>query len=405
MSSIYFEKSNTFNKRESDLCKLNNEDDFIRLAKEIDEEELVEDIDFKRRKQRFERIKSELNNFGFNPFDERSYFPTRFCYMEESDKKVMVGYNHVANNCKQERYIKLIKENRDSINIHRASEIHNLLAGNTNKLPLKNIFNFDVAKKIILGVYDVSYMVNTTLSCESFEYDRLKKKLKELQDYAERVKPNQSKTYNNNINRLNNLKKILDNTSFEEFVKKRLKISKNYLKKHPNITSKGYLEDYFNRFLIFINDICKELPADISAEVKLLYVLLLHYYNPKTGYSVPLNEVMFEDDLINIFVNRKTEIRKKIFRECENPAKYVFNQLKILIDNEPRLEYIIVPSYKIKFDMKVPLPEFGCTVKEYENYMNNNDNTKYCIFETRNGLNTMKKMLLKIMKGLERHNI
>lgn len=405
MSNSNFNKLNVFNKREIDLYKLNSEDDFIMLAKDIDEKELIEDINFKERKERFKRIKMELSNFGFNPFDERSYFPTRFCNVEESDKKVMIGYNRVANNCKQERYIKLIKENKDAINIHRASEIHNLLAGNTNKLPLKNIFNFNVARKMILGIYDVPYMVNITLSCESFEYDRLKKKLKELQNYVESVEPSQSKTYINNINRLNNLKSILDNTSFEEFVKKRLKISKNYLKKHSNITSEEYLEDYFNRFLMFINDICKDLPSDVSAEVKLLYVLLLHYYNPKICYSAPLNSMMFEDDLINIFVNRKTIIRKRIFRECRNPVKFVLKQIKFLIDNEPRLESIAVPSYKIKFDMKTPLPEFGCTVTEYENYMNNNDNTKYRIFETRNGFNSMKNMLLKIIEGLEKYDM
>lgn len=199
----------------------------------------------------------------------------------------------------QEKFRKLIKENQEEKLNLRAREIYALLVGTGKKKIISKVVNFNNLVELLDCGVSADFFItlidnNIDMKKKSLErrLENLNKSKNKLEEDLSIVALNQWGVLNDKLSiveseidlvsmQLENLQDI------ESYKLSELKISKNLTDKVGKVSSYEYLEDFFERFKMFVNEIwedaCKEHKEllDSPNELKLLYAIL------KGGRSIP----------------------------------------------------------------------------------------------------------------------
>lgn len=199
----------------------------------------------------------------------------------------------------QEKFRKLIKENQEEKLNLRAREIYALLVGTGKKRIISKVVNFNNLVELLDGGVSADFFItlidnNIDLKKKSLEriLENLNKSKNKLEEDLSVVASNQWGVLNDKLSivesRIDLVSMQLENLQdIESYKLSELKISKNLTDKVGKVSSYEYLEDFFERFKMFVNEIwedaCKEHKEllDSPNELKLLYVIL------KGGRSIP----------------------------------------------------------------------------------------------------------------------
>lgn len=192
----------------------------------------------------------------------------------------------------QEKFRKLIKENQEEKLNLRAREIYALLVGTGKKKIISKVVNFNNLVELLDGGVSADFFItlidnNIDMKKKSLErrLENLNKSKNKLEEDLSVVVSNQWGVLNDKLSivelRIASVSMELEDLEDIEFYKlSKLKISKNLTDKVGKVSSYEYLEDYFERFKMFVNEIwedaCKEHKEllDSPNELKLLYAIL-----------------------------------------------------------------------------------------------------------------------------------
>lgn len=199
----------------------------------------------------------------------------------------------------QEKFRKLIKENQEEKLNLRAREIYSLLVGTGKKKIISKVVNFNNLVELLDGGVSADFFItlidnNIDMKKKSLErrLENLNKSKNKLEEDLSIVALNQWDVLNDKLSivesKIDLVSMQLENLQdIESYKLSELKISKNLTDKVGKVSSYEYLEDFFERFKMFVNEIwedaCKEHKEllDSPNELKLLYVIL------KGGRSIP----------------------------------------------------------------------------------------------------------------------
>lgn len=192
----------------------------------------------------------------------------------------------------QEKFRKLIKENQEEKLNLRAREIYALLVGTGKKKIISKVVNFNNLVELLDGGVSADFFItlidnNIDMKKKSLErrLENLNKLKNKLEEDLSIVASNQWGVLNDKLSivesRIDLVSMQLENLQdIESYKLSELKISKNLTDKVGKVISYEYLEDYFERFKMFINEIwedaCKDNKDLLSSpnELKLLYAIL-----------------------------------------------------------------------------------------------------------------------------------
>jgi len=199
----------------------------------------------------------------------------------------------------QEKFRKLIKENQEEKLNLRAREIYALLVGTGKKKIISKVVNFNNLVELLDGGVSADFFItlidnNIDMKKKSLErrLENLNKLKNKLEEDLSIVALNQWGVLNDKLyiveSKIDLVSMQLENLQdIESYKLSELKISKNLTDKVGKVSSHEYLEDFFERFKMFVNEIwedaCKEHKEllDSPNELKLLYAIL------KGGRSIP----------------------------------------------------------------------------------------------------------------------
>ena len=199
----------------------------------------------------------------------------------------------------QEKFRKLIKENQEEKLNLRAREIYALLVGTGKKRIISKVVNFNNLVELLDGGVSADFFItlidnNIDMKKKSLErrLENLNKSKNKLEEDLSIVASNQWGVLNDKLSivesRIASVSMELEDLEdIESYKLSELKISKNLTDKVGKVSSYEYLEDFFERFKMFVNEIwedaCKEHKEllDSPNELKLLYAIL------KGGRSIP----------------------------------------------------------------------------------------------------------------------
>lgn len=199
----------------------------------------------------------------------------------------------------QENFRKLIKENQEEKLNLRAREIYALLVGTGKKRIISRVVNFNNLVELLDDGVSTDFFITLIDNNIDLKKKYLERRLENLNKSKNKLEEDLSVVVSNQWGVLNDKLSIVelriasvsmeleDLEDIESYKLSKLKISKNLTDKVGKVSSYEYLEDYFERFKMFVNEIwedaCKghkEL-LDSPNELKLLYVIL------KGGRSIP----------------------------------------------------------------------------------------------------------------------
>lgn len=199
----------------------------------------------------------------------------------------------------QGNFRKLIKENREEKLHLRAREIYALLVGTGKKRIISRVVNFNNLVELLDDGVSTDFFITLIDNNIDLKKKYLERRLENLNKSKNKLEEDLSVVVSNQWGVLNDKLSIVelriasvsmeleDLEDIESYKLSKLKISKNLTDKVGKVSSYEYLEDYFERFKMFVNEIwedaCKEHKEllDSPNELKLLYVIL------KGGRSIP----------------------------------------------------------------------------------------------------------------------
>lgn len=199
----------------------------------------------------------------------------------------------------QEKFRKLIKENQEEKLNLRAREIYALLVGTGKKKIISKVVNFNNLVELLDDGVSADFFItlidnNIDMKKKSLErrLENLNKSKNKLEEDLSIVASNQWGVLNDKLSAVQSRIALIsmeleDLQDIESYKLSELNISKNLTDKVGKVSSYEYLEDYFERFKMFVNEIweyaCKEHKEllDSPNELKLLYAIL------KGGRSIP----------------------------------------------------------------------------------------------------------------------
>ena len=199
----------------------------------------------------------------------------------------------------QENFRKLIKENQEEKLNLRAREIYALLVGTGKKRIISRVVNFNNLVELLDDGVSADFFMTLIDNNIDLKKKSLKRRLEILNKSKNKLEEDLSVVAPNQWNALNDKLSIVESRiasvsmeledleDTESYKLSKLKISKNLTDKVGKVSSYEYLEDYFERFKMFVNEIwedaCKEHKEllDSPNELKLLYAIL------KGGRSIP----------------------------------------------------------------------------------------------------------------------
>lgn len=199
----------------------------------------------------------------------------------------------------QEKFRKLIKENQEEKLNLRAREIYALLVGTGKKRIISRVVNFNNLVELLDNGVSADFFITLIDNNIDLKKKSLERRLENLNKSKNKLEEDLSVVVSNQWGVLNDKLSIVelriasvsmeleDLEDIESYKLSKLKISKNLTDKVGKISSYEYLEDYFERFKMFVNEIwedaCKEHKEllDSPNELKLLYATL------KGGRSIP----------------------------------------------------------------------------------------------------------------------
>lgn len=199
----------------------------------------------------------------------------------------------------QENFRKLIKENQEEKLNLRAREIYALLVGTGKKKIISKVVNFNNLVELLDDGVSADFFItlidnNIDMKKKSLErrLENLNKLKNKLEEDLSVVAPNQWNALNDKLSMVESRiasvsMELEDLEDIESYKLSELNISKNLTDKVGKVGSYEYLEDYFERFKMFVNEIwedaCKDNKDLLNSpnELKLLYAIL------KGGRSIP----------------------------------------------------------------------------------------------------------------------
>lgn len=192
----------------------------------------------------------------------------------------------------QEKFRKLIKENQEEKLNLRAREIYALLVGTGKKKIISKVVNFNNLVELLDGGVSADFFITLIDNNIDMKKKSLERRLENLNKLKNKLEEDLYVVVSNQWGVLNDKLSIVelriasvsmeleDLEDIESYKLSKLKISKNLTDKVGKVSSYEYLEDYFERFKMFVNEIwedaCKEHKEllDSPNELKLLYVIL-----------------------------------------------------------------------------------------------------------------------------------
>lgn len=192
----------------------------------------------------------------------------------------------------QGNFRKLIKENLEEKLHLRAREIYALLVGTGKKRIISRVVNFNNLVELLDDGVSADFFMTLIDNNVDLKKKSLKRRLENLNKSKNKLEEDLSIVASNQLGVFNDKLSIVeariasvsmeleDLEDIESYKLSKLKISKNLTDKVGKVSSYEYLEDYFERFKMFVNEIwedaCKEHKEllDSPNELKLLYAIL-----------------------------------------------------------------------------------------------------------------------------------
>lgn len=270
-------------------------------GEDIDLEELENFINPKKKEVITEPIKSEEKPSWENPVlvagDKIDPDKSKLRYTinpSNSFKDMQTDYIMKRNlwDEEQEKFRKLIKENQEEKLNLRAREIYALLVGTGKKKIISKVVNFNNLVELLDGGVSADFFITLIDNNIDMKKKSLERRLENLNKSKNKLEEDLSVVVSNQWGVLNDKLSIVelriasvsmeleDLEDIESYKLSKLKISKNLTDKVGKVSSYEYLEDYFERFKMFVNEIwedaCKEHKEllDSPNELKLLYAIL-----------------------------------------------------------------------------------------------------------------------------------